>query len=79
MSKDKKGLMLNTENMGKEVIHPGSIIKDPFVLEFLDLKESEHLTESRLESVLIEKLQHFILELGKRIFFCWPTIPHYNR
>jgi predicted nuclease of restriction endonuclease-like (RecB) superfamily len=68
MSKDKKGLMLNT-NMGKEIMHPSSIIKDPFVLEFLNLKESEHLTESRLESVLIEKLQHFILELGNGFSF----------
>ena len=68
MSKDKKGLMLDT-NMGKEVMQTGSIIKDPFVLEFLDLKESEHLTESRLESVLIEKLQHFILELGNGFSF----------
>jgi len=68
MSKDKKGLMLDT-NMGKKVMQPGSIIKDPFILEFLDLKESEHLTESLLESVLIKKLQHFILELGNGFSF----------
>ena len=68
MSKDKKGLMLDT-NMGKKVMQPGSIIKDPFVLEFLDLKESEHLTESLLESILIKKLQHFILELGNGFSF----------
>ena len=68
MSKDKKGLMLDT-NKGKEAMQPGSIIKDPFVLEFLDVKESEHLTESRLESALIEKLQHFILELGNGFSF----------
>jgi len=60
--------MLDT-NMGKEDMQPGSIIKDPFVLEFLDVKESKHLTESRLEAVLIEKLQQFILELGNGFSF----------
>ena len=68
MSEDKKGLILDTD-MGNEAMQPGSIIKDPFVLEFLDVKESEQLTESRLESALIEKLQHFILELGSGFSF----------
>jgi predicted nuclease of restriction endonuclease-like (RecB) superfamily len=68
ISTDKKGLKLETDN-GKEVIQPGNIIKDPFVLEFLDVNESERLTESDLESALIDKLQHFILELGNGFSF----------
>ncbi len=68
MSKDKKGLMLDTDK-SQETPQPGNIIKDPFVLEFLDVKESEKQTESILESALIEKLQHFILELGNGFSF----------
>jgi predicted nuclease of restriction endonuclease-like (RecB) superfamily len=68
VSKDKKGLKMDTDK-GKEVIQPGNIIKDPFVLEFLDLNKSERLTESDLESALISKMQDFILELGTGFSF----------
>ena len=68
LSQDKKGLKLDTDN-GKEVIQPGNLIKDPFVLEFLDVNESKKLTESDIESALINKLQHFILELGNGFSF----------
>ncbi len=68
MSKDMKGLMLDS-NKSKEVMQSGNIIKDPFVLEFLNVKESKNLSESRLESALIEKLQQFILELGNGFSF----------
>ena len=53
----------------KEAMQPGYIIKDPFVLEFLDMKENEKLAESNIESALIDKLQHFILELGNGFSF----------
>jgi predicted nuclease of restriction endonuclease-like (RecB) superfamily len=68
MSKDNKRLMLDVDK-SKEVMRPGNIIKDPFVLEFLDVKKCENLSESRLESALIEKLQQFILELGNGFSF----------
>lgn len=68
MSKDKRGLMLDTDK-SKEIMHAKNIIKDPFVLEFLEIKESKKLAESALESALIEKLQHFILELGNGFSF----------
>ena len=68
MSKDREGLMMEVEK-SKEVLQVGNIIKDPFVLEFLDVKESRNLSESRLESALIEKLQQFILELGNGFSF----------
>ena len=44
-------------------------VKDPFVLEFLDLKENGKLAETQLESALIEKLQQFLLELGNGFTF----------
>ncbi len=68
ISKDRKGLMLDTD-MGKETMQPVNIIKDPFVLEFLDMNERKRLAESDLESALIDKLQHFILELGNGFSF----------
>ncbi len=68
ISKDKKGLMLDTD-AEKGLMHPGNIIKDPFVLEFLDMNESKRLAESDLETALIDKLQHFILELGNGFSF----------
>ena len=68
MSKDKAGIKL-VANIEMETMHPENIIKDPFVLEFLDVKENETLAESDLESALIEKLKHFLLELGNGFSF----------
>lgn len=68
MIKDRKRLILNVDK-SKVGMQSGNILKDPFVLEFLDVKESENLSESRLESALISKLQQFILELGNGFSF----------
>ena len=68
ISNDKKGIMLNIDTE-KELMHPENIIKDPFVLEFLNVNESKRLAESDLETALIDKLQHFILELGNGFSF----------
>lgn len=46
-----------------------SIIKDPYVLEFLDLPKNEHFYESTLEEALINHLQKFLLELGRGFSF----------
>ena len=45
------------------------IIKDPYVLEFLDLPANEHYYESELEQALIDHLQKFLLELGRGVSF----------
>ena len=45
------------------------IIKDPYVLEFLDLPANEHYYESTLEQALIDHLQKFLLELGRGFSF----------
>lgn len=44
-------------------------IKDPYVLEFLQLPEEGQLKESRLEQAIINELQKFLLELGKGFSF----------
>ena len=46
------------------------IIKDPHVLEFLNLPANEHYYEASLEQALIDRLQKFLLELGARLFLC---------
>ena len=46
-----------------------NFIKDPYVLEFLDLKNYPALRESDLEQALIDKLQEFLLELGRGFCF----------
>lgn len=48
---------------------PDYILKDPYILEFLDLKENRDYHENDLEQALINKLQEFLLELGKGFSF----------
>jgi len=67
-SKDKEGL-LKLAQQGQEISSPEDAIKDPLVLEFLDLPASYQLTESKLEIALINNLQNFLLELGKGFAF----------
>ena len=45
------------------------VLKDPYILEFLDLGENRSYHESELEQGLIDKLQEFLLELGKGFSF----------
>lgn len=47
----------------------GDFIKDPYVLEFLQLPEARQIKESRLEQAIIDELQKFLLELGKGFSF----------
>jgi len=48
---------------------PQDIIKDPYVLDFLGLKDNTNFRESELEQAIIDKLQDFLLELGKGFAF----------
>ncbi|MCK5229188.1 MAG: DUF1016 family protein [Desulfobulbaceae bacterium] len=47
----------------------GDFIKDPYVLEFLNLPENAKLQETHLEQVIISNLQAFLLEMGKGFSF----------
>jgi predicted nuclease of restriction endonuclease-like (RecB) superfamily len=67
-SKDKKGLM-RLACKGQELTKPEDAIKDPVVLEFLNLPESHKLVESKLEDALISNMQNFLLELGRGFAF----------
>jgi predicted nuclease of restriction endonuclease-like (RecB) superfamily len=48
---------------------PAEFVKDPYVLEFLQIPESPDVSEKELESAIISNLQHFLLELGKGFSF----------
>jgi predicted nuclease of restriction endonuclease-like (RecB) superfamily len=48
---------------------PDHILKDPYVFEFLGLKENAKYSESDMEQGLIDSLQDFLLELGKGFSF----------
>ena len=67
-SRDKIGVMA-LANEGFVPALPKDVIKDPYVLEFLDLPESHRLVESRVEEALISRLQDFLLELGSGFAF----------
>jgi len=70
MSKKKgKELVKAEAESKKEVIQASDIIKDPYVLEFLDLKSNTGFYEREFEQVIIDKLQEFLLELGKGFSF----------
>lgn len=67
-SRDRKGLLALAKR-GQLVSRPADAIKDPYVLEFLDLPASNRLVESELEAALISQLQSFLLELGSGFAF----------
>jgi len=67
-SKGKEEI-LQLAKQGQVVNQPSDIIREPCVLEFLKIPEPYHLSETDLESRLIEQLQHFLLELGKGFAF----------
>lgn len=68
LSKDKDGVKsLNAK--GQIVTKPQDAVKDPYILEFLGLKEDASYSESELEQAIIDKIEHFLLELGKGFAF----------
>ncbi|MBK9261756.1 MAG: DUF1016 family protein [Polyangiaceae bacterium] len=54
---------------GQEVVVPSDVLKDPFFLEFVDLRDMPTLHEHDLEHALIARLQDFLLEMGKGFCF----------
>ncbi len=68
LSKDKESV-LKLAREGNIIEKPEDLIKDPFVLEFLNIPEQHQYLESELEQRLISNLQNFILELGKGFAF----------
>ena len=66
----EQGLIESTrERLPGEKIPTLSLLKSPYVLEFLDLPDTPDLHESQLEQAIISNLQSFLLELGKGFSF----------
>ena len=68
LSRDKAGVLKLSEQ-GLVIETPQDAIKDPYVLEFIGLPERTAYTEIDLEQKLIDKLEHFLLELGTGFTF----------
>lgn len=68
LSKDKDGV-LELSKKGHQISKPEDLIKDPFVLEFLNIPEQFQWQENDLEDKIIGDLQEFIMEMGKGFAF----------
>ncbi len=68
LSKDKEGIIA-LATQGQEVQRAEDVVKDPYVLEFLNLPQQERYLEGDLECEIINNLQTFLLELGKGFAF----------
>lgn len=68
LSKDKLAIA-ELSRQGIIIEKPEDIVKDPYILEFLGLPEESRYSESVLEQKIIDKLQGFLLELGKGYTF----------
>jgi len=68
LSRDKKGIY-KLAREGQIVAQPADILKEPLVLEFLGLEERHRYSESDLETAIINRIENFLLELGKGFLF----------
>ena len=91
ISADKEKI-LELSTKGQVLNNGKDLVKDPFVLEFLDIKENTSYRESDLEKNIIEHLKEFLLELGQGFSFVgnqirltlenehfYPDLVFYNR
>lgn len=87
-----KDKVLELAEKGHEIKESKDLVKDPFVLEFLDIKENTDYLETDLEKNILEHLKEFLLELGKGFMFVgsqvrltleedhfYPDLVFYNR
>lgn len=87
-----KGKVLELSEKGHQLKEGRDLVKDPFVLEFLDIKENTDYLENDLEKAILEHLKEFLLELGKGFMFVgsqirltleeehfYPDLVFYNR
>jgi len=67
-SQDKNLVRAEAES-NNQALKPLDILKNPYVLEFLNLKEDTNYLERDLETSIISKLQEFLLEMGRGFCF----------
>lgn len=64
-----KEKLLSLVNQGITIAKPNDILKDPYVFEFLGIPEDKPVLEKDLEKALINKIEKFLLELGRGFIF----------
>jgi len=67
-SRDPAGV-LALGRVGQDPARPVDVLKDPVVLDFLDLDDRERWLENDLERAIMDRLQDFLLELGRGFCF----------
>ncbi len=68
LSRDKEGIR-KLAREGQVIVRPEDLLKEPLVLEFLGLDDKASYSENDLEQAIIDRLEHFLLELGKGFLF----------
>jgi predicted nuclease of restriction endonuclease-like (RecB) superfamily len=68
LSRDKEGIRKLAKE-GQVIVRPEDLLKEPLVLEFLGLDAQASYSETDLEQAIINRLEHFLLELGKGFLF----------
>ena len=72
---ERSGLSKNKNKLSKmanetaEIYCAQDVIRDPYIFEFLGIKPQEVMLESKLSNALLDKVQTFLLELGKGFCF----------
>jgi predicted nuclease of restriction endonuclease-like (RecB) superfamily len=68
LSRDKEAISKMARE-GQVIDKPQDLFKEPYVLEFLGLREDKIYSENEIETAIIDKLEQFLLELGKGFLF----------
>lgn len=68
-SKNNKQKLLDLSKKGQTINTPTDILKEPYIFEFLGIKENKPLLESDLEKRLTNHLSAFLMELGKGFMY----------
>ena len=68
LSRDKKRLK-ELSSKGQILSKPEDALKEPYVLEFLGLSDKACYSESDLEQAIIDRIEQFLLEMGKGFLF----------
>lgn len=72
---ERSGLSKNKEtlsklaNEGSHKLNPKDLIRDPYIFEFIGIKPHEILRESNLRDGILDRLQDFLLEMGRGFCF----------
>lgn len=67
--KNNKEKVYALSKEGQTLTTPEDILKEPYVFEFLDIKEPKPILEKDLERKLVKHMEDFLLELGKGFMF----------